>query len=164
MNSHFVIIIIVKLLFFHFFVLLLLLDEYQWDVFISYHSEAEQFVIEHIKCPLEKSLYKVCWHHDDFIAGRTIPDNINNAVDNSRKVVILLSNSFTTSHHCMMEMDRSLERLQMTRTRCVIPIALEGSLVPKELRSTVTYWPIIETGKNFYENLMKKIGQFENTK
>ena len=105
-------------------------------------------------------MYEVCWHHNDFLAGQTIIDNINDAVNKSRKVIIVFSKSFPTSDHCMVELSRAMERLQMTRTRCIVPIAVDQSDVPEELRSKVTYWPVIEVDKNFYENLMKAIGQY----
>ena len=133
-------------------------DGFDWDVFVSYHSESEDFATHHVKQPLENNNYTVCWHHDHFLPGCTISDNINTAVENSRKVVLVLSNNFTGSNHCMMELSRSLERLQTTRTRCIVPIAIDTGGVPTELRSLVTYWPVVEVDKNFYENLMKTIG------
>lgn len=133
-------------------------EGFKWDVFVSYHHETEEFVVKHIKTPLESN-YNVCWHHDDFIAGRTILDNITDAVDNSRKTIFVFSKSFSESDHCMSELRHSLYRLQNTRTRCVIPITLDTNAVPKELKSQVTYWPIIEVDDNFYHNLTKAIGK-----
>lgn len=109
---------------------------------------------------MESAQYKVCWHHDDFIVGKPITDNINGAVDNSRKVVVVLSKNFTSSDHCMMELDRTLHRLQTTRTRCIIPIVTDADCeVPLELRSKVTYWPIIEGFTDIYQQLIETIGK-----
>lgn len=141
-----------------------LVDGFKWDVFISYHNETEDLVIEQVKEPLESAQYKVCWHHDDFIVGKPITDNINEAVDNSRKVVVILSPSFTDSEHCMMELDRTLNRLLTTRTRCIVPILTDTECeVPLELRSKVTYWPIIEGVTDIYQQLIETIGESKKT-
>lgn len=111
--------------------------------------------------PLEshQPSYRVCWHHADFLAGRTILDNINEAVEKSRKVVFVFSNSFPKSDYCMAELARTLDRLQRTRTRCMVPIVLAEEGVPQELRSHVTYWPVVKPEADFVRKLISHLGQ-----
>lgn len=127
-------------------------------MFVSFHNEAEEFAYKYIKESLEQHNYCVCWHHNDFIGGRTILDNINEAVDKSRKVVLVFTENFKTSQHCMAELHRTLHRLQTTRTRCIIPIVLKESGIPSELRELVTYWPVIEPDETFFDKLIQLLG------
>lgn len=137
------------------------MNGFKWDVFLSYHNEMEDFVLTHIKMPLEhrQPSYNVCWHHVDFLAGRTILDNINKAVDESRKVVFVFSKSFPQSEYCMAELTRTLDRLQRTRTRCMVPIVLTEEGVPKELKSRVTYWPVVKPEADFIVKLISHLGK-----
>lgn len=128
-------------------------------MFISYHSEVEDFAYLRVKEPLEANGYSVCWHHSHFIGGRTIADNINDAVDSSRKVIFIFTENFTTSDYCTMELNMTLDRFQTTRSRCMVPIALKESAVPLELKSIVTYWPIIDAEKFSTDKLMEIIGE-----
>ena len=135
-------------------------NNFKWDAFISYHQEAEDFAFTHIKQLLESRGYLVCWHHDDFISGRTIMDNINNAVDKSRKVIFVFTEKFVCSKHCMAELHRTLDRLQLTQTRCMIPIVLHNSHIPQELKSKVTYWPVIVPDASYVEKLLNMLGNY----
>ena len=136
-------------------------EGFVWDVFISYHREVEEFAYQHVKLFLKRHLPKcsVCWHHDDFLAGRTILENIYDAVDKSRKVIFIFSGSFSESEHCMAELFRTLDRLQTTRTRCLVPIVLDEVNVPEELKSRVTYWPVVKPDIDFQQRLTAEIGE-----
>ena len=134
---------------------------FNWDVFLSYHTEAEEFVLTHVKIPLESQqpAYKICWHHVDFLAGRTILDNINEAVEKSRKIVFVFSKDFSKSEYCMAELARALDRLQHTQTSCIVPIVLDEGGVPSKLKSKVTYWPVIRPDTDFTKKLVSYIGK-----
>ena len=135
-------------------------EGFVWDVFISYHREVEDFAYQHVKLPLERHCpkYSVCWHHDDFLAGRTILENIYDAVDKSRKIVFIFSCSFSESKHCMAELFRTLDRLQTSRTRCLVPIVLDEAKVPEQLKDRVTYWPVVKPDIDFQQRLTAQIG------
>lgn len=103
--------------------------------------------------------YHICWHHVDFLPGRTILDNINGAVNESRKVVLVFSKGFSQSQHCMAELNQTLDRLQESRTRCMVPVVLEEDSVPQLLRSRITYWPVVKTDEDFVNKLISHIGK-----
>ena len=46
------------------------------------------------------------------------------------------------SQFCRTELDLALHRMHSSRTRCLIPIALDEGCVPEELRGKITYWPL----------------------
>ena len=56
--------------------------------------------------------FKFCIHERDFLPGNTIEDNIVNAIENSRKTILVLSGNFLTSGWCEFE-------LQMARMESV---------------------------------------------
>lgn len=117
-------------------------------------------MVTHIKQVLEEKGYKILWHHSHFIGGKPITDNINDAVNESRKVIFVFTRNFISSEYCMMELNSTLDRLQRTRTRCMIPIALEDeSTVPAELKSTVTYWPILHEEDMNTDKLFELLGK-----
>lgn len=135
---------------------------FSYDVFISVHDEASDIAQEKILNPLEEECnppYKVCWHHRDFIAGLPITEQIAEAVQTSRKVVFIFSEHFAQSKFCCLELEHTLHRLLMTRTRCLIPITLSEKVVPRELKRRITYWPVVNAlEEDLTEKLTKLIG------
>lgn len=89
-------------------------------------------------------------------------ENINNAVQKSRKVIFVFTENFMFSKHCMTELYRTLDRLQLTQTRCMIPIVLNNTQIPVELKSTVTYWPVIIPDATYKEKLINMLGNIES--
>jgi len=49
--------------------------------------------------------YKVCYHERDFPPGSLILDNIQSAIEHSKRVICLMSNEFLRSGMCMFEFD-----------------------------------------------------------
>ena len=133
---------------------------FRYDVFISVHDEAREFVQEHILLPLEHQCsppYKVCWHLRDFIAGIPITEQIADAVLHSRKIIFVFSPHFMESTFCQMELRHSLHRLSTTHTRCIVPISMSDQCVPKNIKSILTYWPIIPADE---DQMVEKICHF----
>ena len=78
--------------------------EYTYDAFISYAEEDLSFVTDRIIPTLEElHCMKLCVHERDFIPGKPISDNIIDAIRNSRKTVIVLSNVFMRKKWCVYE-------------------------------------------------------------
>ncbi len=134
-----------------------------YDVFISAHDEARDIVQEKLLQPLENDFdppYKVCWHLRDFIAGLPISEQIAEAVQTSRKVVFVFSEHFAESEFCCLELEHTLHRLLMTRTRCLIPITLSEGAVPRNLRRRITYWPVLNAKEeNFVNEITELLGR-----
>lgn len=125
-------------------------------MFLSYAREDEEIVETEIRQPLMQKGYNVFWHHRDFIGGVPITDNIENAVENSRFTVTVLSNSFLQSEYCDKELHCALTKKRTTGTRCLIPVLLEeGCPIPKELKP-FTYIKLFDA--NFIDKLCKDMG------
>ncbi|XP_052099447.1 toll-like receptor 4 [Mytilus californianus] len=77
---------------------------YTYDAFISYADNDRFFVHEKFLNKLEdESGLKLCLHKRDFLPGNDIAANITNAIHESRKVVVIMSQHFLKSYWCMFE-------------------------------------------------------------
>ncbi len=82
-------------------------NKYKYDVFISYSTNGEERLWVHTtlreKLENEHGL-KACIYYRDFKLGRDLADTIVEAVDNSRKILFILSPSFLESGWCDFEL------------------------------------------------------------
>ncbi|XP_066062151.1 toll-like receptor 13 [Chamaea fasciata] len=84
---------------------------YTYDTFVSYNSGNEQWVLEELVPELERGALRLCLHHRDFCPGRTIVDNIVDAVYNSRHTVCVVSRGYLRSEWCSLEIQMASYRL-----------------------------------------------------
>ena len=83
--------------------------KYLYDAFISYAEEDSKFVKQELVPRLERTYgLSLCLHERDFIPGRYIRANIVNAIENSRKTIIILTSSYLKSHWCMFEFNMAI--------------------------------------------------------
>jgi hypothetical protein len=83
------------------------LDEghFEYDVFVSYDSEQQPWILRHLKPRLERGLgLRLCLHYRDFIPGKNIVDNIVHCVESSKKILMVFSNDFVRSQWCQFEL------------------------------------------------------------
>ncbi|XP_055083834.1 toll-like receptor 18 [Periophthalmus magnuspinnatus] len=127
---------------------------FTYHAFISYsHSDAE-WVKEQLLPALEgsKDPYRLCIHERDFMPGKWIIDNIIENIENSRKVIFVLSRNFVNSEWCNYELYFAQQRAMGKSFTDVILVVKEpidpGSLPNKycklrKMLSTKTYleWP-----------------------
>ncbi|XP_057691661.1 uncharacterized protein LOC130915688 [Corythoichthys intestinalis] len=103
-----------------------------FHVFISYSSTDYQWthaLIEH----LETRGLRVCYHERDFTAGRTVLENMSECIQESQKVLLVLSSEFVRSRWCLLEANMSLFRDCLER-KPLVPVLLEpGVCVPLHL-------------------------------
>ena len=69
---------------------------------------------------------KLCIHHRDWLAGRDIMDNVVYSVQSSRKTVLVVSNSFTQSNWCHVELTLAQSRLYQDERDNLVIILLES--------------------------------------
>nr|KAG5692577.1 hypothetical protein BaRGS_024137 [Batillaria attramentaria] len=87
-------------------------QHFQYDVFVSYDSEDELWVQQHLMPELEERLgLRLCLHERDFIPGKNIVDNIVHCVQNSKKVMMLFSTNFSQSPWCQFELNLCLSHV-----------------------------------------------------
>ncbi|XP_066245494.1 protein toll-like [Euwallacea similis] len=96
-----------------------------YDVFISYCQKDEEFVKDHLLPGLEsgEKTYKVCIHERDWAPGEFISRQIFKSVRQSRRTLVVLTDSFLDSHWGKMEfLTAYSEALREGRTRVIVVI------------------------------------------
>ncbi|XP_061679669.1 uncharacterized protein LOC133502654 [Syngnathoides biaculeatus] len=103
-----------------------------FHVFISYSSTDAQWTHSLID-RLESNGLGVCYHERDFTAGRTVLENMSECIQESQKVLLVLSSEFVRSRWCLLEANMSLFRDCLER-KPIVPVILEpGVCVPLHL-------------------------------
>ncbi|XP_072316478.1 toll-like receptor 18 [Eucyclogobius newberryi] len=136
---------------------------FMYHAFISYsHSDAD-WVREQLLPALEhgRNPYRLCIHERDFMPGKWIIDNIIENIENSRKVIFVLSRSFVNSEWCNYELYFAQQRAMGKSFNDVILVVKEpidpGSLPNKycklrKMLRTKTYleWPQLVSQQSFF--------------
>ncbi|CAH1792420.1 unnamed protein product [Owenia fusiformis] len=139
-------------------------DGFKYDAFVAYnHSEDYHWIIDELIPEIEtKHNLSLLIGQRDFTAGNLIIDNIVDAIENSRKTILVLTPSFADSTWCNWEMKFALSKGE----GYVIPIMqrhIPQEVMPKTLMriiSTMTYleWSDDEDAKPlFWKKLLDKI-------
>ena len=109
-------------------------DGFKYDVFLSFAEQDRDFVERVLYVPLTDKGYIVFWHHEDFICGYTIDQNIVRATQLSRRIIFVCSEHFQCSIFCQKELKFGLHCHYKDRTRRVIPIVLQEEYCPDDLK------------------------------
>ncbi|XP_069384925.1 uncharacterized protein [Paralichthys olivaceus] len=103
-----------------------------YHVFISYSSSDYQWTHSIISQLESWGLY-VCYHERDFTPGRTVLENMSQCIQESQKVLLVLSPEFVRSRWCLLEANMSLFRDCLER-KPIVPVLLQsGVSVPLHL-------------------------------
>jgi formylglycine-generating enzyme required for sulfatase activity len=106
---------------------------YQYDVFISYSSKDRPWVKDLLRV-LEQQKIKACIDYRDFTEGMPSIKNIENAVLNSHKTLLILTPNYLTSgwtefeHILLQTLDpanQKLRLLPLLKERCELPLRLK---------------------------------------
>ena len=124
---------------------------YKYDAFVAYHKDYIWFVRGHMIKQLEEtdSPLKLCVHERDFMPGCAIEENIIDAIESSRKTILVLTRSFLLSYWCDFEYHMARIRCTESGDDAIVTIILEelpGRHISKPLltwlkRRTYLEWP-----------------------
>uniref|UniRef100_A0A667ZG68 Toll-like receptor 18 n=3 Tax=Myripristis murdjan TaxID=586833 RepID=A0A667ZG68_9TELE len=148
-------------------------EVFVYHAFISYsHSDAE-WVRDQLLPTLEnnRNPYRLCIHERDFMPGKWIIDNIIENIENSRKVIFVLSRHFVNSEWCNYELYFAQQRA-MGKTFSDVILVVKEPIDPnslpskycklKKMLSTKTYleWPQqVKQQAFFWEQLRSVLGK-----
>ena len=102
---------------------------FTYDAFVVYSCEDTRWVHEQLvphleDCDDHQSL-RMCVHERDFLPGEQIIGNIWSRMEESRKVILVISNNFTKSNYCNYEIDLA-RMLSVEKARnLLVPLMLE---------------------------------------
>ncbi|CAH1269320.1 TLR2 [Branchiostoma lanceolatum] len=110
------------------------LRKFRFDAFVSANQRDFSWVNEWVQ-QLESPPHslKICVHHRDFKSGVPISHNIEWAVANSRKILIVLSQNFLSSNWCKVELKAAIEKELSSDKYCVLPMLKSECEIPDEL-------------------------------
>lgn len=105
-----------------------------FDAFVSYSSKDEAFVADELAPVLEMGnpSYKLCLHYRDFPVGNFIADTIVQAVESSRRTIMVLSENFIKSEWCRFEFKSAHHQVLRDRRRRLI-LVLVGDVPQRDL-------------------------------
>ncbi|XP_041652115.1 uncharacterized protein LOC121515422 [Cheilinus undulatus] len=127
-------------------------DGESYHVFISYSSTDYQWTHSLIE-QLESCGLQVCYHERDFTPGRTVLENMSDCIQESQKVLLVLSPEFVRSRWCLLEANMSLFRDCLER-KPIVPVLLEpGVSIPLHL-CHLTY---LEANDPDFKNKLLKV-------
>ncbi|XP_041652265.1 uncharacterized protein LOC121515518 [Cheilinus undulatus] len=134
------------------YVLPSLRDGESYHVFISYSSTDYQWTHSLIE-QLESCGLQVCYHERDFTPGRSVLENMSDCIQESQKVLLVLSPEFVRSRWCLLEANMSLFRDCLER-KPIVPVLLEpGVSIPLHL-CHLTY---LEANDPDFKNKLLKV-------
>ena len=101
-------------------------DDFQYHAFVVYCDKDRHWVHNYFVRRLKNEEgFKFCIHHRDFEVGETISGNVDHFLQNSWKVVVIISNAFTKGEWCQLEVDIIQERRRRQRRNAVLIIMLK---------------------------------------
>ncbi|XP_048775819.2 interleukin-1 receptor accessory protein-like 1 [Ostrea edulis] len=137
--------------------------ELEYDVFISYSSEDEEWVKDELLKNLEADGYKVYIDFKDFVPGMAIAENVLDAVYKSRKTVIVMSKNFLKSMWGQYELQQAHNKAIVKRDDVLVLIKYGKCKVPgKLLGKTFLDWTDKDVKPHFWSRLADFLGKPEN--
>ncbi|KAM5132185.1 toll-like receptor 13 [Mantella aurantiaca] len=102
---------------------------YKYDAYISYCSDDEEWVMKellfHLECQGRKK-YKICFKARDFIPGVYHIDNIQDAINNSRKTLCIISRNYLESQWCKLEIEMACSKVFYQKEDVLLVVFLEN--------------------------------------
>ncbi|XP_071080769.1 toll-like receptor 13 [Haliotis cracherodii] len=134
-------------------------ERYMYDAFVLYCEDDSRWVRNNIIPRIEdEANFKLCIHERDFIPGEYIVDNIVTNLDNSRNVIMVLSNSFILSPWCQFEL-ALIQKRALEKDEGYVVVVLLENIEARNMTSslyalfqTTTYitWPDEEEDRHVF--------------
>ena len=95
--------------------------QYQYDAFIAYCAE-DRFWVHNILMKTLEDYYgfKLCIHYRDFPVGGLIHETIIDMIDQSREVILVMSEFFLSSEWCQFELEVSLRQANLRQSQLIV--------------------------------------------
>ncbi|CAH1789763.1 unnamed protein product [Owenia fusiformis] len=140
---------------------------FKYDGFVSYNSDNEEWVTEQLIPNMEHSdddvNVKLCIAERDFTPGEFIADNIVNSINESRKLMFVITEEFIKSQWCAFELEMAHLRQFDEKKNLIVLIFLDKipkKKLPRKIRLLmrhVTYVEWDEKNKRTQSLVWKKL-------
>lgn len=131
-----------------------------YDAFLSFAEEDRDAAQLMIKEPLEDCGYSICWHHDAFLPGYPIEDNMERSIYTSRYTIALISQPFLNSEFCMTEINITKRKMQELSRNLLVPVIVDSNCdIPTDLQK-ITYVHLNDSC--LIERLKSKLGIYSS--
>lgn len=130
-------------------------QEYKYDVFVSYSHQDKEWVLTHLVPRLKETGFRVLVDRD-FPAGRSAYDNMLEAVEQSRRTLLVLTSAWLESKWTEFEMILAATRDPSGRRRRLIPLRLEAVEIPKHL-THLTYREYTQKSEESWTSLVRDL-------
>ncbi|XP_071307450.1 toll-like receptor 2 [Agelaius tricolor] len=139
-----------------------------FDAFISYSEHDADWTKENLLKKLENDGFRTCYHERDFKPGHPVLGNIFYCIENSHKVLFVLSPSFVNSCWCQYELYFAEHRVLNENMDSLIMIVLEDlppHSIPQKFiklrkllrRKTYLKWSLEEHKQKMFWHQLKAV-------
>lgn len=105
-----------------------------YHLFVCYATEDRDKAFAFVKHLEQRHGVKCLFADRDFQPGKEIRINIMEGINNSMKILIMMSPRFTQSRYCLHESEIAFQKTMETGLNYVIPVLLEACEVPYGLK------------------------------
>ncbi|XP_046575546.1 toll-like receptor 13 [Haliotis rubra] len=139
-------------------------ENMKYDAFVSYSNSDGDWVYDELLNFLEGEVgLRLCDHSRDFEAGRFIIDNVFDAMETSRKTILVISNEYMKSAWCQLELQLTLSSHLKQNVEIVVVLLehIQTCQVTSPLRAlmmSTTYieWADDEEAKALFRQRIKQ--------
>lgn len=129
--------------------------EFKYDVFISYNHADENWVVNTLLPALEGAGLKVCIDFKNLDAGKIASIDIQNAVEASRDMVLVLSQNWFNGQWTQFEMQIAINLDPTGTKRKIIPLLLEKG-IEKDIPQAIARYNRINFADKNHETIAWK--------
>ncbi|XP_043911030.1 toll-like receptor 2 type-2 [Protopterus annectens] len=101
------------------------MEDKLYDAFLSYSESDASWIKEELLKKLEGNGFRICYHERDFRPGHPVLGNIFYCIENSHKVIFILSMGFVNSCWCQYELYFAEHRVLNENEDSLIMLVLE---------------------------------------
>ncbi|XP_064614500.1 toll-like receptor 2 [Liolophura sinensis] len=117
-------------------------EQYKYDAFVAYNYTSYRWACIDLRKVLEvENDFSLCLHDRDFIPGGNIQQSIVDAMNNSRKIILVINKAFMKSEWCEFEVQMAGMRMVRDGLEdAIIVIMMEEIPVTEMSKSLLSLW------------------------
>lgn len=118
-------------------------DEFRYDAFISYSGKDKTWVQDVLLLYLQQAKIRPCVDYSDFEIGAPAIDNMERAIEQSRRILLVLTPNWVSGQWTTFELLLAQMKDPASRLRRVLPLLVKPCELPDRLK-VFTYLDLTE--------------------